>query len=145
MKPISSAKKEQITLGIDYGETNIGLAFGRLGLVTPLKVISGKNSQVAVQEIARVVIENKVTQLVFGLPKNVDGHETPQCLKVRQFAKLVRVYLKLPTAFVDEYMTTHEALGEAIDMNISMKRRKSLDDLSAAIILKKYYRETENS
>ncbi len=141
MKATSSAKREQIALGIDYGETNIGLAFGRAGLVTPLKVVSGKNSHIAVQEIARVVVENKVTQLVFGLPKNSDGQETPQCLKVRQFAKLLRVYLKLPTVFVDEYMSTHEALGEAIDLNISMKRRKSLDDLSAAIILKKYYRE----
>ena len=141
MNASTAAGREQIILGVDYGETNIGLAFGRAGFVAPLKVVSGKNSHVAVQEIARVVIENKITQIVFGLPKGVDGKETPQCLKVRQFAKLVRVYLKLPTVFVDEYMSTHEALGEAIDLNVSMKRRKSLDDLSAAIILKKYYRE----
>ena len=52
--------KDTIVLGIDYGETNIGLAFGRNRLVSPIKTVSGKNTPLAINEILKVVIQNKV-------------------------------------------------------------------------------------
>ena len=50
---------EEKILGIDYGEVNIGLAFGINNLVSPLKVISGRNANTAISEISRYILENK--------------------------------------------------------------------------------------
>ncbi len=139
-----SSKKdtpEEMVLGIDYGEKNIGLAFGRSGLANPGPVISGKNDATAVREINQYIIENKINKIVIGLPLSQDGKETHQSIRVRRFAKLLRVYVKLPTTFIDESNTSNEALESALQDSISQKHRRIIDNISAAIILKKYFRE----
>ena len=132
---------EEMLLGIDYGETNTGLAFGRVGLVLPLEVLNSKNDDFLISEIARAVADHRITKIIMGLPTDVEGKETKQSLKVRRFAKLVRIKAKRPVEFVSEYGTTDEAMESAIRSGISQKRRQTSDHYSAAIILKRYFRE----
>jgi putative Holliday junction resolvase len=132
---------EEIVLGIDYGSTNIGLAFGRAKTTSPLKIISAKDQRNAIGEIARVVLGNKVSKLVMGLPLDSEGKETSQARKTRKFAKLLKIHLKKPIVFVNEFDTSNEAMQGAIKSGISRKRRKTNDHLSAALILKRYYNE----
>lgn len=126
-------------LGVDYGETNIGLAFGTNNLASPLKIISGKNSESAINEIARYAIENKVDKILMGLPISPDGKETMMSRKVRRFAKLLKLRTKKPLEFVNEYRTSEESVTEAVNLGISKKRRQKIDHLSAALIIKEYY------
>jgi len=135
--------QEQVLLGIDYGSGNIGLAFGRGGLTSPLRVISGKNDQVAINEICRIAIENRVTKIVFGLPLTLDGKETAGAKKIKRFSRLVSIALKLPVDFVTEYGTTGDSIEEAVRSGIPQKARRLTDHLSAALILKRYYDEVE--
>lgn len=128
-------------LGIDYGETNIGLAFGRAGLVTPLRVVPGKNPHTAVSQIARVMKEYSISRVVMGLPLTLAGKETPESLKVRQFAKLLRSKIKMPIEFINEFSTSKEATKVMLNQGVSQKRRQTKDHYSAAIILKRYFRE----
>ena len=130
---------EEKVLGIDYGKSNIGLAFGINNLVSPLKVISGKNTGSAISEISRYIIENKVDKMIIGLPVGADGKETPMSRKVRRFSKLLKIRTKMPITFVNEYRTSEESVTEAINLGISKKRRRSIDHLSAALIIKEYY------
>lgn len=138
-KSKKSASISETILGIDYGEGNIGLAFGRNSLVMPLKIISGKDSETAVHEISRYIYENKIDKAVIGLPLTVDGKETNQSRKVRRFARLLKIKSKKPVDFVNEYRTTEESITEAINLGTSKKHREKIDHLSAAIILKEYY------
>ena len=131
--------REETILGIDYGETNVGLAFGRNGQVMPSEVISGKNAETAIHDIARYVYENKVERIIMGLPLNVAGKETTQSRKVRRFAKLLKIRSKKPVVFINEFRTTVDSKTEAITLGISKKRRQKVDHLSAALILKEYY------
>ena len=55
-------------LGIDYGETHLGLALGVNNIVSPLKVVMAKDQKIALFEINRVIIENKIGLVVMGLP-----------------------------------------------------------------------------
>lgn len=128
-------------LSIDFGKTNIGTALGRNGLVTPLEVISGKDMDTALFKINRLIVENKVNRLVVGLPLTLDDKETTQSLEVRRFAKILKVTTKRPVDFQNEYETTKLALNEAVDTDVSEKRRGSNDHLAAAFILKAYYDE----
>lgn len=132
---------EEILLGIDYGEKNTGLAFGRSGSTAPLTTLDSRNKAQLIAEIGRIAAENKVTKLIVGLPLNHLGKETPQSLITRKFVKLMNVKLKKPVEFVSEHGTSDEALMGAIKSGISKKRRQTNDDLSAALILKRYYRQ----
>jgi len=130
---------EEIVLGIDFGSTNIGLSFGINNLVSPLKVINGKNQQQAISEISRYIIENKVDRVVLGLPLSLEGKESRQSREVRKFGKLLKIKIKRPIKYVNEYRTTEESITEAVNLGISKKRRQKVDHLSAALIIKEYY------
>ena len=134
-------EKDEILLGIDYGESRIGVAFGRKGLVAPIRIVSGKNVTTAMSEISRIALEHKVTKIVFGLPLNVEGKETPQSLEVRKFANLLKVRLKKPVEFIDEYRTSKDAVKSMIGLGFSRAVRRNHDHFSAAIILKDYFSE----
>ncbi len=128
-------------LGIDYGAANIGLAFGKSGLVAPIKVISGRDTDEAIREIARIALENKVTKIIVGLPLSDKGKETPQSKEVRKFAKLLKIRLKKPLVFVDEYGSSKDVVKPMIGLGISKRRRRQKDHFSAALILRNFYRE----
>ncbi|MFH1899613.1 MAG: Holliday junction resolvase RuvX [Patescibacteria group bacterium] len=128
-------------LCVDFGKANIGTALGRNGLVMPLEVISGKNINTALFKINRLIVENKVEKLVVGLPLTLDDKETAQSSETRRFAKILKVTTKRPVDFQNEYETTRAALNEAIDTDVSEKRRRSNDHLAAAFILRRYYDE----
>jgi putative holliday junction resolvase len=134
------AKKLSL-LGIDYGEANIGLAFGRDGVATPLRVVSGKNSHSAINDIARVVEEYDVDKIIMGLPLSVDGKETAESLVVRKFTKLLKAKIKLPLEFVDEYYTTKATSGIMLNSGVSQKNRRTKDHYSASLILRRYYKQ----
>ena len=127
---------EEILLGIDYGEKHTGLAFGRHGLASPLHVIEGSDPNVVKAEIARIAIENRVTKIVMGLPLGKDGKETHQSRVVRRFAKILKIHLKRPVEFVDEFNSSKEAVADAIKTGISQKKRQNDHHLAAALLFK---------
>lgn len=130
---------DQLILGIDYGETNIGLAFGRNNLVMPLTTISGKNDFAAISEIVRYTMENKITKILVGLPLNAEGRETHQSHTVRRFVNLMKIRVKIPIEYINEFHTSIDSKTEAINLGINKKRRQEVDSLSAALVVKEYY------
>lgn len=132
---------EEVVLGIDYGEKNIGIAFGKNKLVCPLKIVSGRNIQEALNEICKISIYNKITKVVLGLPTDYEGKETAQSKKTRVFAKYLKIRLKKPVQFVDEYGSSAESLEESIDFGVPQKGRKMIDHFSAAVILSNYFKQ----
>jgi putative Holliday junction resolvase len=131
--------KNEIVLGIDHGESRTGLALGRNGLASPIRTVSGKSENEIVNEIAKTAVQNKVQKVVIGLPLSHDGKETTQSRKVRRFSKLLKIRMKLPTEFVDEYGTTGDAETESFNAGLSKKSRRTIDHYSATFILKHYY------
>lgn len=131
---------EETLLGIDYGTSKIGVAIGRNKLVMPLTEISGKNDMSAIHELSRLIMENKISKIVMGLPVTIDGKDTYQARKVRRFTKLLKVVSKKPVAFFNEYRSTKESLEEGYEKNL-LTRGSNEDALAAALILKRYYNE----
>lgn len=135
--------KSEILIGIDYGDTNIGIAFGRNGLASPIKVISGKDPATAVCEITKVLLENQAEKVIIGLPYNENEKETDQTRRIRHFARLLKTFVKKPIIFVNEYGTSTESLNHAIKIGMTKKSRRKIDHFSAAYILRKYYEEQD--
>ncbi len=129
-------------IGVDYGRSNIGVALGKNGFVTPLKIISGKSQNAAISELIRAALENKAEAFVMGLPLTVDGKETAQSLTNRKFAKLLKIISKKTVIFTNEADSTQEAL-QSLTIQKSTGRRKAYsDDIAAAIILRRFFQET---
>ena len=132
-------------LGIDYGEKNIGLALGYNGLTMPLKTVSNKTDRDAIFEINKVIIENKVGNIIIGIPLTAENKETKESLIVRRFAKNLKTISKRPVIFQNEFGTSKDALKEAISMDVPKKRRASNDHLAACLILKTFFEENDIS
>ncbi len=131
-------------LGIDYGASRIGLAFGRDGIVAPLRVISGRDSLSAITDILRLAKDYKASKIIIGLPLSASGKETPESMEVRKFAKLLRARTQIPVLFINELYSSKEAFPMMLNAGISQKSRREDDQFSATIILNRYF-EDENS
>lgn len=132
----------QVLLGIDYGTSKVGVALGRNSLVMPLNIVNGKNELSAIHDITRLALENKAKAFIVGLPISADGKDTLQARKVRRFAKLLKTISKKPVIFSNEYSTTKDAVEEGQSKMMLSKGGKE-DSLAAALILRRYYNETQ--
>lgn len=128
-------------LAIDLGEKRIGLAISdALGITAQgLPTIQVKNEQEICPKIMETINERNVTQLVFGLPKNMNGTLGPQAKKVEECAQKLKQLSGLPVDFEDERLSTVRAEQVLLEADTSRaKRKKVIDKLAAMIILQSY-------
>ena len=126
-------------LAIDYGKKRTGLALGRNGLTAILTAIDSKDTIYALNELAKIIALNKVEVIVFGLPLDAEGKDTAMSIEVRTFANSLKRKIKKNIQYVNEFQSSVEATEDAISSGLSKKGRKSVDSISAGIILKRYF------
>lgn len=136
-----TTRNTKALIGIDYGTSFIGTSLGIEGFVTALENIPSKNLEAAVLRITRIGIENNIKKFVVGIPLDAEGNETKESIEVRRFGNILKRLSKKPVVYWNEFGTSKEALGEAIELGISPKQRRSNDSLAAALILRSYYEE----
>lgn len=101
-------------LAIDLGSRRIGLAVGDslTGEVRPLATIRRASAERDAERIRRVSAEQRIDELVVGLPRNMDGSEGAQAHETRRWATCVAQAVSLPLVHRDERLTTE--MAEAI-------------------------------
>ena len=64
-------------MGIDYGDARVGIALSDpLGMLAQrYTTLKNTGNRKLVEQIAQLVEEKQVEQIVIGLPKNMDGSE----------------------------------------------------------------------
>ena len=126
-------------LGVDFGDTRTGLAVSDASrfLASGIGYVSPGGIQKTADKVAEVAREQKVSAIVVGLPKNMDGSEGFRAERCREFAGLLREQLEdIPVAMMDERMTTMSASRYLNETNTRGQKRKGvIDTLSAQIIL----------
>ena len=126
-------------LGVDFGDTRTGLAVSDASrfLASGIGYVSPGGIQKTADKVAEVAREQKVSAIVVGLPKNMDGSEGFRAERCREFAGLLREQLEeIPVAMIDERMTTMSASRYLNETNTRGQKRKGvIDTLSAQIIL----------
>lgn len=121
-------------LGIDYGARRIGLAVAddESKLARPLATIS------ASELVAVIKRDGPFDEIVVGLPRSLDGLETPQTVAVRRFTDDVLWRdLRIEPVFQDEAGTSglaEERLKEAG----KPYEKGDIDKEAASIILQDY-------
>ena len=126
-------------LGVDFGDTRTGLAVSDASrfLASGIGYVSPGGIVKTADKVAEVALEQKVSAIVVGLPKNMDGSEGFRADRCREFADLLRERLEnIPVAMMDERMTTMSASRYLNETNTRGQKRKGvIDTLSAQIIL----------
>jgi len=131
-------------LGIDYGHKRFGLALSDEGqtLASPLPVYQRRRDKQDLTYLARLVEEKEVGQIVVGLPRNMDGTLGEMAKQVLAFVDALKEKVSLPVDTFDERLTTAEAERVLIQANLSRKRRKTLRDSLAAVLILQGYLES---
>ena len=127
-------------LGIDYGDSRIGLALSDLDkiIASPFKTIKNKGLDNTKKKIFNIIRENKVELIVLGLPISMSGTDTNQTKKVRKFQNFIQD-LDTPIEMQDERLSSFTAKKSLIQQKIKTGYNKHLiDSTAAAIFLQQY-------
>lgn len=117
-------------MAIDYGAARTGVALSdeTRTLATPLTVLNSRDRDWVLAQLKKLAVEHGVTQLVVGLPLNMDGSDGPAARLCREVAGILERKTRLPVDLVDERLSTVEAARFTSD-------KKRLDAVAAAVIL----------
>lgn len=133
--------KEGRLLGLDVGETTIGLALSDVlrGIATPFATIERKKFSKDIEQLKKFINEHKVCGLIIGHPINMDGSNGARTQSVRTFVSNISKQIVLPMTLWDERMSTMVVERMMLEADMSRKRRAELvDKLAASYILQGY-------
>ena len=125
-------------LGLDYGSVRIGVAVSdelRM-LARPVEFIPAKEPWERIQQL---VAEFSVSEIVVGLPTNMDGSDGPASERARKLMATLRSHVDLPIIEEDERLSTVQAHKSLANAGWKAKdRRDRVDASAAAVILQDY-------
>lgn len=99
-------------LGVDLGERRIGLALAEDGSSAALPLATLRRARRMDGDVAamrRVVGEQRIAEIVVGLPLEASGADGPQARLTRTWADALAEALALPLSYRDERLTSHLA------------------------------------
>ena len=128
-------------LGLDLGTKTLGLAISdKFGTIaSPYKVLRYTDIDLLIKELITIIEQEKIDELVLGLPKNMNGSLGFASVRSTKFKEMLEKKISNPIHLVDERLSTKEAENILIYADISRKKRKKvIDGMAAAIILDTY-------
>ncbi|MDK2823159.1 MAG: putative pre6S rRNA nuclease [Clostridia bacterium] len=128
-------------MALDIGDKRIGIALSdplkitAQGLTTLNRITLEKD----IGYICDLLNQYEVSELVVGLPKNMNGTIGPQVEKVKEFVNSLLQKKQIKVSYVDERLSTVTAERTLIAGDLSRKKRKNfVDKLAATVILQSY-------
>lgn len=136
-------------LALDVGDRTIGVAVSDpLGITAQgVTTIERTGIKKDTDKVCEYIDEYGCGTVVCGLPLKLDGSDSPQTEKVREFARRLSNKLKstsrqdVKVAFQDERLTTVQAERVLIEADVSRKKRKNVIDKQAAVLILQGYLE----
>ena len=128
-------------LGLDFGTKRIGVAMSDELLLTAqgLDTIQRKEPKSDLALIKGIVNSNGVSEVVVGLPLNMNGTYSEKTREAVLFVGELEKAISVPVKTWDERLTSMQADRAMLEGDMSRaKRRKLSDKLAAQIILQSY-------
>jgi len=133
-------------IGIDLGSKRVGLAISdRMNMIaSPYKTLTFKNELDLLDQLRLIIVDFKVKSIVLGLPLNMNGEDSTQTKKVREFKSVLSIF-NLPIIFEDERLSSVSAKRSLVMQDIKTGHNKSeIDKRAAAIILQQFLDKNNN-
>jgi putative Holliday junction resolvase len=128
-------------LGLDVGSKTVGVALS--DELKTLKINEEKN-EFGFDEIGQLIKEYQVSQVVIGLPKNMNGTIGPRGEASQKYASEIERQYEVPTVLWDERLTTMAAERVLLEADVSRKKRKKVIDKMAAVMILQGYLDSKN-
>lgn len=128
-------------MALDVGGRRIGVAMSdpMRVLSLPLTTLRATPQSRVLAQIARLIADNEVVELVVGLPLTLSGEQGPQAQTVLAFVEELRRHVHVPIHLFDERLTTVEAERIMVEMGIRRdQRREKIDEVAASLILRDF-------
>ncbi len=139
--------REGRVLGLDLGETTIGMALSDAGrsIASPLSTIERSKFSKDVEKLSAVIATHKIIALVIGYPINMDGTKGARAQSTITFISNISKKISLPMLLWDERFSTMAVEKMMIEADMSRKRRAELvDKLAASYMLQGYLDNARN-
>ena len=131
-------------LGLDFGSKTVGVAVsdGLLLTAQGVETIERKDENKLRKTCARIeelIAEYEITEIVLGLPKNMNNTEGERVEKTKAFGEMLERRTGLPVHSWDERLTTVAAEQILIESGVRRENRKAvIDKVAAGLILQGY-------
>jgi putative Holliday junction resolvase len=137
-------------MALDVGDATIGVALSdELGITARgLFTIERTSHKADMRKILETIGEQGAGTVVVGLPVNLNGSDSVQTEKVRDFTTRLENYLRsnamadVNVALHDERFTTKIAERVLIEADMSRAKRAKIIDKQAAVVILQSYLES---
>lgn len=135
-------------MGLDVGSKTVGVAISdALGWtaqgVETIK-IDEEVGNLGMKRIKELVKEYNVSSFVVGYPKNMNNTIGPRAEASERYADLLHQKFGFPALLWDEHLTTMAAERTLIEADVSRKKRKTVIDKMAAVMILQGYLDSKN-
>lgn len=119
-------------LGIDYGDSKVGLAVAdtESGMALPYQILKNTSWNNLIIELQKICKNENIEKIIIGLPIGSSGKESQQATHTREFVKKLQEDIKIEVELLDERFSTQQAQ--------KLSPGKDEDDIAAMLILQNY-------
>lgn len=130
-------------VALDVGDKRIGVASANVvaRMASPLTTIEVDDD--VIQKIQDILSKETASAMVVGLPRNLQGDDTEQTKKVRNFVADLKQELTIPIYWQDEALTSHLS-KERLKVGNQPYQKGAIDSLAATYILEDYLLNNES-
>ena len=137
-------------LGLDFGSKTVGVAVSDpTGLIASgVEIIRRDREDKLRKTLSRIeelIVQYGVERIVLGCPLNMDDSSGDRVRKTEEFKEMLVRRTGLPVAFMDERLSTVEAIELMNEAGIAGKDRKEYVDKIAATFILQWYLDEKNS
>ncbi|REB09947.1 Holliday junction resolvase RuvX [Sporosarcina sp. BI001-red] len=134
-------------MGLDVGSKTVGVAISDALGWTAQGIetiqIDEESGNLGMKRIKELVKEYNVSSFVVGHPKNMNNSIGPRAEASERYAALLTQKFELPALLWDERMTTMAAERMLIEADVSRKKRKTVIDKMAAVMILQGYLDSK--
>lgn len=133
-----------VVIAFDFGLKRTGVAVGNtlMGSATPECTLNSKDEKPDWDKITELFSEWHPTQIVVGMPTELDGSENPLKKRIERFCNQIRGRYNIPVDQENEQFTSIEAAQRLKQLRQSGRKKKvskdEVDKIAAAIILENW-------
>lgn len=128
-------------LALDFGRKRIGVAVSdELRLTAQgLETIPARPRDKVIPLLQDLVRNYTVSEMVVGLPVNMDGTMGAGAVQAKEFARQLRMATGLDVHLVDERLTSVQAERALLEGGLARDKRKALRDRVAAVLILQHF------
>ena len=135
-------------MGLDFGSKTVGVAISDpLGITAqPVEIVRRKSENKLRQTLARLeelIKEYQITQLVLGLPKNMNNTVGERAAACEAFQEDLERRTGLEVVLWDERLTTVESERVLMAGGVRRENRKAVIDQMAAVLILQGYLDNQ--